>query len=150
MPIPALNSAGILPAGEFETTLDEVKQRFVYNSVREKIWSGFIDFLASDGRALKGCPFLLDGSFTTSELNPKDIDVVVDLSRASASQQNIGIALHLFQQQHIKKTYSVDFWTADAIDSTGMRSFFKDMRTEFKLQHGLGPGARKGLLRIVQ
>ena len=149
MPVPDLTDKGILPEGEFDVTLRDVADRFTYNETRKRIWDGFTNFSAKEGKFLAGLPVLLDGSFTTDEPNPRDIDIVVDLVGAAPELANRGIVMHLIQRQYFKQTYLVDFCVFDAAQFSSMRNWFKDMRTEFKVSRGLLPSSKKGLLRVT-
>ncbi|WP_439695773.1 DUF6932 family protein [Mucilaginibacter sp. AW1-7] len=72
--IPAFTNEGILPAGEHDTTLDDFRSRFVYNSVRAKIYAGFL-VLINDLRDINCQVIYVDGSFVTDKEEPGDVDV---------------------------------------------------------------------------
>lgn len=86
--IPPLDpETGHLPPGRYRTTLPNIKQRFVLSpdfqasSTRAAIWDGFTSYLLAwkTSQAALGQPILktiwVGGSFTSSELDPQDIDL---------------------------------------------------------------------------
>lgn len=75
--IPEFNETGLLPDGVHWAPLEEIEDRFVWNSHRERLFSGF-DRAAEVFRAA-GCRLLyLDGSFVTSKEYPGDYDACWD------------------------------------------------------------------------
>jgi len=105
-PLPAFDRSGNLPIGNlFDGTwtnsmiccgLDEMRQRFVVeipsSTTRPQIWSGWMRHRLELEQL--GIPYstLVDGSFVTNKLNPKDIDLVIlvngaDLNALTAAEQ---------------------------------------------------------------
>lgn len=89
-PLPAFNSDDNLPAGDYWPSRSDFETRFVTvseSSARPRIYDGFKRHraeLLAEG-ALRGSPCLLDGSFTTSKVEPGDIDLVVEVGEATFS-----------------------------------------------------------------
>lgn len=86
--IPPFDPAtGHLPPGRYRTTLPEIHERFVrapefqLSSTREEIWTGFTNYLQAwkVSQAAIGQDVLkvvwVGGSFTSSKLDPDDIDI---------------------------------------------------------------------------
>lgn len=79
---PFVGTSGLLPRGRFPTTEAEIQGRFVSDQAfqgsqtRKQIWA---DFLAARAALAALMPVLaawIGGSFTTSKVDPGDIDVV--------------------------------------------------------------------------
>jgi hypothetical protein len=98
MPIPGLTPAGVLPPGIHDCTLAEIKQVFAprgSTAHRRDIY----DALLSCFGELQLADFvehaLVDGSFVTRKLDPRDVDVVFGLragalGRLSTAMQTSG------------------------------------------------------------
>lgn len=74
-PIPDFIDNYHLPAGEHECTFDEIEQKFVNNSQRQKVWADFkrlYDRFSSLGLTPKS--LIVDGSFVTRRELPGDVD----------------------------------------------------------------------------
>ena len=79
--IPELVDVGgpwkVLPPGIHLTTINVVKAVLAVNSVRERLFDGFLQ--GASALAVAGCRTLyLDGSFVTEKPNPGDYDVCWD------------------------------------------------------------------------
>lgn len=72
--IPAFDENGRLPVGIHVCTLKEFEDRFLNNQTRKVLYAG-LKRLISDLRKLECEDLYIDGSFVTSEILPKDIDV---------------------------------------------------------------------------
>ncbi|MGW4590652.1 DUF6932 family protein [Amycolatopsis thermoflava] len=124
--IPALDSAGNLPPGRYRASFEEIEDRFVNHpqfatsSTRAGIWEGLGLYLQT-WEALNedlACPQLLrwlwiGGSFTSSRLNPKDIDVspVVDYEvlQHLKGRPGVGRVRALFEQRRkVVERYQVE------------------------------------------
>ena len=81
--IPSFNDNGHLPPGIHETTLEEFKTRFVdgvqESTTRADVFSGYTRYCADLSKLDLIIKQWLDGSFTTSKVNPNDIDVISHL-----------------------------------------------------------------------
>lgn len=83
-PLPAFDAHGNLPAGDYWPTQADFEERFVHvhgSASRTEIYGGFTrhrgELLAAGvDSAADG---MLDGSYTTSKLDPGDIDLVVEV-----------------------------------------------------------------------
>jgi hypothetical protein len=81
--LPPLTDEGVLPPGNYAPNRIEFERSFVHvgNAVRrEEIYAGWNrhrDRLQDDGLA-RSARELLDGSFTSSTWEPRDMDIVVE------------------------------------------------------------------------
>ena len=75
------NENGVLPPGFFEYKLEEIEKNFVNDftesQTREKIFNGFKIWIKELLKVVTPEEIWLDGSFTTSKVNPNDIDIIV-------------------------------------------------------------------------
>lgn len=72
--VPAFNNEGELPGGEHVCSMEEFKERFVYNGIREIIFGGLLK-LTKDLIAIQCTMIYIGGSFVTDKNEPNDIDV---------------------------------------------------------------------------
>ncbi|HEY4780470.1 MAG TPA: hypothetical protein VIH54_01550 [Chthoniobacterales bacterium] len=86
MQIPQLDKFGLLPAGIYDCTLDEIAARFAAGSAehpRAALREGLEGYVI----LLKGLGFFkyifVDGSYVTSKPEPNDVDVLVELPAVS-------------------------------------------------------------------
>lgn len=146
MPIPVLTSLGLLPAGIYDCSTEEITERFVWNDHRRELFDKFELFATTQLRPMFPEPIFLDGSFVTDKLRPSDTDVVLDCSASSDGQ--MWRALQLFKKRHVyREVFSVDFW----IDLPGENNFvtyFQYTGVKTAKLKGLHPTAAKGILRI--
>jgi hypothetical protein len=71
------NEEGVLPEGEHKMSLEEFKDRFVFNQKRAVIFSG-LKLLIKDLKSI-GCKTIyVDGSYVTNKEEPNDVDVCWD------------------------------------------------------------------------
>ncbi|WP_370726407.1 DUF6932 family protein [Fibrella aquatica] len=89
-----LNENGLLiPGGLIDTSLHEVEEAFVFSMPLSSNRSQLFDQLSSyinEVKVIIGETFTywLDGSFTTSKLNPKDVDIVLFVDYRKHQQFN--------------------------------------------------------------
>lgn len=82
--LPPFNAQGNLPSGDYWPTEANFEERFVNvhgSSSREKIYVGFKSHRAAllAAGVADDSKCMLDGSYTTSKLDPGDIDLVVEV-----------------------------------------------------------------------
>lgn len=149
MPIPGLTEQGVLPPGAFDCTRDEVIENFCGSAHRATLWQRFEAFLGEIDDDRKPTRLLLDGSFTSDKIEPRDIDVVFDLSDCSENVKNHWLLVSMLEQERLKAAYSVDFWVYFSGLPNDLRAFFSYVRPEEALRRGMQPDQRKGLLSLV-
>jgi hypothetical protein len=84
MPIPPLNSNGLLPAGIHDKTLDEIRQRFGSfqgSDRRIQLFNRFEQLVVELRRSGRFAAVIVDGSFVTAKPAPEDVDLIVALRR---------------------------------------------------------------------
>ena len=82
MPIPALNAEGFLPAGIFDCSLPDVRERFGSfqgSDTRPRLFKRLEELVVAMQRSTLFEVLLLDGSFVTAKPAPNDIDLVAVL-----------------------------------------------------------------------
>src|SRR6266581_4212971 len=80
MPIPALESSGLLPVGVHDCTLGEVRSRFGSfqgSDGRPRLFAKLEAFVAEARASQIVRSLLVDGSFVTTKPTPNDIDLIV-------------------------------------------------------------------------
>lgn len=72
--IPEFDENGRLPAGIHVATLREFEERYLLNETRKELYEGLKKLIA-DFKKIECKVIYIDGSFVTSKVFPKDIDV---------------------------------------------------------------------------
>lgn len=147
MPIPALNSNGVLPAGIFDCSLAELRDRFgrFTGSDRRVRLFGRLEELAIAFRSSQLFhALIIDGSFVTAKPAPNDIDLIAVLRRGHSFERDIPMAQYaLVSRALLMKRFGFDVMVAEE-DSALYRTyveFFSRVREE--------PDLRKGILRVL-
>jgi hypothetical protein len=111
--LPQFNNDGNLPAGDYFPTTSDFEARFVRvpgSTTREEIYKGFQrhrqELLACMVPPSANC--LLDGSFTTSKVDPHDIDLVVVLDPATIPASHAKRVGELLSGPGAKQDYHCD------------------------------------------
>ena len=78
MPIPEFEESGLLPLGDHEATLAEIRDRFCWNYRRKEIYSG-LEYVTDELISHDVKNIWVDGSFTTSQERPGDVDVAYEI-----------------------------------------------------------------------
>lgn len=149
MPVPPLTSAGLLPVGIHDATLDEIGEAFgKANDVRAGLFASLTAFcgeLAAFGSLIKG--IFIDGSFVTSKPVPGDIDLVVIHDEDDFPALDDHPRAEYLYEDRAKERYGFDLFVE--FDQDTMVRFFQRVSTEFALEHGLAAGHPKGIIRVV-
>lgn len=155
MPIPPLDPFGLLPVGVYDCTVDEISERFggASDSHRRDLFNGFYRWRSLLVR--RNLPFELhvDGSFTTSADQPKDVDVAIRLPPSTrALRKAIAQARDLLDPDLTKPQFYVDPWyffeTEDGPDPVDYVRLFCGMRPEDAQEHGVPADHIRGILRV--
>jgi predicted nucleotidyltransferase len=150
MPIPAFVTAGLLPVGVHDATLEEIRQRFgIQNDTRIKHFGNlktFCEELEVFGSLIKG--IFVDGSFVTDKPVPSDVDIVVvhDEDDFDALDDHVNREF-LFQDRALER-YKFDLFVE--CDEVTMVRFFQKVSTDFALGHGLPARHPKGIIRVTR
>lgn len=149
MPIPPLDSYGLLPQGIFDCSLTEIQGIFCPNTHRLSLFDGLMNFLNTEWYPHRiAAPILIDGSFVRGKLSPEDIDVVFDMT--GHSDQSLVIALGLwFRHDELKQHYNVDVWVRHPKIPNNLVSFFQYIGDKAAAELRLTPKHPKGILRIL-
>jgi hypothetical protein len=79
MSIPSfVGPAGLLPPGDHEATLSEIKERFCWNYRRTVIYNG-LEYVVGELTNQRVTIIWVDGSFVTSKERPRDVDVACEV-----------------------------------------------------------------------
>lgn len=90
--IPELDTnTGLLPPGCHDCCIQEFKEKFVDNfpnsKSRNNRFEGYIEYCKFISKNVKSTKIqIIDGSFTTNELNPKDIDFVIFINNSKVTK----------------------------------------------------------------
>ena len=147
MPIPALNSDGLLPAGLFDCSLAEVSIRFGSfqgSDTRLRLFARFQELVATMQQSALFEVLLLDGSFVTAKPAPNDIDLVAVLRPGHDFERDLPMSEYaLVSRTMLRRRFGFDIVIAER-DSHLYRSY-----VEFFSRVREHPEARKGLLRLT-
>ena len=105
MPIPNLDSYGLLPNGIYDCSLEEISTHFTWNQHRTTLYGNFLTFLQNELRPYFPDPVFFDGSFVTDKETPEDTDVVLDLRNAPDARKWQGLMFMQQHQQRFKNDY---------------------------------------------
>ena len=147
MSIPALDDHGLLPAGIHDCSVEEMQASFGWNERRRELIGGFSSFLANEMCGVFDYPVYADGSFVTDKKCPNDIDVVLELGRASDAESWQGLMFMQEHQQRIMGEYGVDFWI-NFRGANNFVAFFQYVGHKTAKFKGLESSHPKGILRI--
>jgi hypothetical protein len=140
--IPDCNQSGELPPGIYETTLQEIQNRYGYNRRRRKLLKGLEQAL-NNLRAANVTRVYINGSFITTKKRPGDIDGCWETEDNNVDRSRFDPVLLDFsnRRKRMKKKYGVEFfpaeWPAD-LSGTPFIEFFQTNRENY----------RKGILMI--
>lgn len=117
-PLPPFDPEGNLPPGDYAPTAADFEQRFVHvagSATRERIYQGWERLRAAlaGARVPPSARVLMNGSYTTSQLDPSDLDVVVAVpltARQYAAMIDIGThpALELLTGHDARTSFDCD------------------------------------------
>lgn len=144
--IPTFDADGFLPIGIHQATLSEFEQRFSTNTVRRRIFNGFLT-LINDLKGI-GCKnVFIDGSFVTTKEHPKDIDVCWDDRGADYDlvEQLLPILWDLqFPRKSQQLRYCADVFPA-FLEEGGSGKLFLDFFQQIKGEEN----RQKGIIQIT-
>lgn len=149
MPIPEMTEFGLLPAGVHDCTSAEAEEIFCHNDCRREIWEGFSRFLARLEELPQPSEILLDGSFVTDKVSPRDVDVVVDITNCNDNERSAWFEAFRISHQEIHEDDHVDFYPVVVGEGNDFSAFFQYVRARDALDRGCDPSVRKGILRIA-
>ena len=146
MPIPELNSEGLLPHGLFDCELHEVRVRFgVFSGSdrRPQLFARLEELIRA--MRLSGLfeELIIDGSFVTSKEQPNDIDLIAILRAEHNFERDLPMSEYaLVSRPILRRRFGFDVVVAER-DSGLYRTY-----VEFFGRVREAPELRKGLLRV--
>jgi len=147
MPIPALNAEGFLPAGIFDSSLTDVRERFGSfqgSDVRQRLFKRLEELVALMQHSSLFDFLLLDRSFVTAKSAPNDIDLVAVLRPGHDFERDLPMSEYaLVSRAMLRRRFGFDIIIAER-DTQLYRSY-----VEFFSRVRENPAARKGLLRLT-
>jgi hypothetical protein len=152
-PLPPFNYYGYLPEGVHETTLAQLRERFVINPRRILLWQRLEEFLAWVVTTRQFSHVYIDGGFVTNKPSPEDIDVILQ-TNAEYGPDALGAMAPFFSKglDTILEEYSVHlhFWSEGFPGGVSdFRRFFQYLRPQDAAPLGLREGTKKGIVRIT-
>jgi len=151
-PLPPFNYHGYLPEGVHDSTMEQLRARFVFNEQRQALWDRleqFCDWVVST-QAFR-CAYI-DGGFITSKSHPEDIDVILETREPYGAGAFTAMEPFFAKGMELIYTnYSVHlhFWCEGFPGGlSDFRRFFQYLRPQDAAPLGLREGAKKGIVRI--
>ncbi len=146
MPIPPLDSDGLLPDGVHTCTLDEIKATFgsfQKSDQRPRLMQQLGAFLVEVRASGIVRGVIVNGSFVTSKPAPNDIDLLLVLPIGHDFHSDLGPAQYrVLDHRRVRRAYGLDVFIVedDSADYTALVRLFHRVR--------LQPQLRKGILRL--
>jgi len=146
MPIPDLSPDGCLPAGLFDCTLDEIRQRFGSfqgSDRRQRLFVRFQELVVAMRQSELFEAILIDGSFVTGKAAPNDIDLIAVLPPNHSFERELSMAQYsLVSRPLLRRRFGFDVVLARRGSELyhSYVEFFGQVRGSRHL--------RKGLLRL--
>ena len=147
MPIPALDSLGLLSQGVYDCTLTELREqfgKFQQSDRRPQLFRRLEDLYRNMQRSGLFDSLLIDGSFVTAKAAPNDIDLVAVLRRGHDFERDLPVSEYsLVSRLLLNRRFGFDVIVAEngsALYNTYLE-FFGRVRDN--------PNVRKGLLRLA-
>ena len=150
MPVPEFTDRGVLPEGVHLCTLLEAQQALCTNDQRAQIWEGLLGFLEWALQLPTPTALLIDGSYVTDKPRPGDVDIVVDLTSCSPTDQQTWFQAWHAGHDFVKGSFNVDFYPFVIGAGNDFSVYFQYIRVEEALRRGIPPHIRKGILRVEQ
>lgn len=147
MPIPNLNSDGLLPAGIFDCGLAEIKSRFGAFQVsdqRPRLFTRLHELVIAMKASELFSALIIDGGFVTGKPAPNDIDVIAVLRPDQNLERDLPMSEYaLLSRTLLRRRFGFDVIVAEQ-DSSLYRAYI-----DFFSRVREAPDLRKGLLRLV-
>jgi len=151
-PLPPFNYHGYLPEGVHDTTVEELRARFVFNETRRALWGKlelFHQWVVSTGSFSHA---YIDGGFVANKAQPEDIDVILQTCAPYGAEAFAAMEPFFCRgMDAIYAEYSVHlhFWCEGFPGGlSDFRRFFQYLRPQDAAPLGLREGAKKGIVRI--
>ena len=146
MPIPQLNTAGLLPAGIHDCALSEVRVRFGEfqgSDRRPHLFARLSELVAIMQRSGLFESLLVDGSFVTAKPAPNDVDLVAVLRLGHDFERDLPMSEYaLVSRALLRRRFGFDVVVAER--DGGVYQAYVDFFSRVRE----APGLRKGMLRV--
>jgi hypothetical protein len=146
-----MDEFGFLPHGVHDCTLVEIHTVFTYSTRRLHLWINLSDYCELWRNTKLPVEIYVDGGFVTRKPEePKDIDIVVDVSSLDLRDPpTISAVQPLFDRATVRVRFELDVYAFHpVIVSNDLRAFFSYVKPERRAALGLSDSFRKGLLRV--
>ena len=150
--IPDFDEYGLLPAGIYDCTLDEIGAVLCFSEKRMILFDGLRRFVADFWIHLPLLSrLLIDGSFVRRKAEPNDIDVVVDLDSSVGLTEAVELAIRFQMREHahFKEVYNLDVWVRHPGLPKDLSVFFQYLGDKGAADLRLPSKHPKGILRIT-
>ncbi len=144
MPIPDFDANGFLPVGVFDCTLDEIRDRFTSNMQRRVLFKDLQFYVGSVQKADRIVGLMVDGSFTTDDPSPSDIDLIVIIDGSALNRAMTPFEYGVMSARRVAKRYSALELQIVRENSVELRQYIEHFQ---KVKHR--PGMTKGLLKVI-
>ena len=146
MPIPALDSNGLLPQGVHDCTVEEIKATFgAFQGTdrRPQLFLKLQAFVDEANAAQFLRSLLVDGSFVTAKADPNDLDLVLVLPQGHDVSADLSPAQYnLVSKIRVQRRFGFDIVAVreGTLACDEAIAFFQQVRRQ--------PALRKGILRV--
>lgn len=154
MALPALDEHGFLPAGYHDCSIDDIRETFCYSAGRHALFNLLLKYLEGWRSFGLSVPVYVDGGFVTRKIQePKDIDVVVDITQLDLRDAAVMSAVQRLLDRNVAmQLFRVDVYPYHsalvAAGNNDLRMFFSYVKPSQRLALGLKDDFRKGILRV--
>jgi hypothetical protein len=151
--IPALDHRGLLPVGIHCCTLEQLELVFGGTLRRQQLVESLVKCThLMHGAELAG-DLIVNGSFVTDKLNPGDVELCLDVSRASVKVQANALLFHV--QNHAKlDRMGVDWYPNLPESEDGLQRdftrYFQYVGEKSAAMKRLDPRDLKGILKLAK
>lgn len=151
--IPGFSKYGVLPEGIHTAAMAEVEARFATDEHRRRLWDGLTRYLSSlaalkEHRLMKSIVF--GGSFLTNKENPKDIDILVEITRRFGAACIAEPRFPRLFDHAVTKPYGVQAkpWSPTAPEHLNLLMLWQKPSPNDIRVRGMSPNDRKGVVQV--
>jgi hypothetical protein len=151
MPSLSFDETGFLPEGVHEASIEAIKPLLVTNPQRERMWDQLNDFLTWPRDTGNFSHAYIGGGFASQKPYPSDVDLILHVRHPFGDKAFMAMEpFFAAGLDSIFDLYSVHlhFWIDGFPGDTDFRSFFQYVSPHESKRLGLGPDARKGLIKL--
>lgn len=153
MPIPPLDSRGLLPPGKHTTNLNDFRSAFAHNPRRDALYCKFEAFVKQEMLPIAtGYPLVIGGSYLTDKPYPGDVEATLIIEPIQLGKnQKLILMLSNINELHstFKKEYEVDFYPSIVGAGNRFDAFFQYVGPKTASMKGLDPKDTRGVLEVI-